>query len=480
MGSNLNRKMTIDRKHRKHNMNSITRLTLIGLAFTLSSCQAIQSRFAQAQTPEAPATLAPAPQISQDGTIQVYMNHSEASQYRDPDRAIDRSGDNLEQVLLTAIQSAKQDIQIAVQEFRLPRIAQALAQRAQAGVKIQVILEHAYAKPYSSFSTEDLADLTDRERKRYDDNRSLIDADQDGALSETEIQTRDALVILDRAGIKRSDDRSKNNGLMHHKFMVIDGKQTIVTSANWTRSDIHGDLSSPGSRGNANNLLKIESPAVAQVFQEEFKLLAAHQFQRKKRSRSPQTLTVGNSTVTIQFSPSHKRKNWNQSTNGLIASTAVQAKESIDIATFVFSDAKLSKALAPLSARAVKIRALIDSDFMFRSYSIGLDMLGVPVPCRKKSESKPWLPAIETVGIPRLAPGDLLHHKFAVVDRITVITGSHNWTQAGNHSNDETLLIIKSPTVAAHYQREFDRLYKNAKLGINPDRPICKGSKESE
>ncbi|MGI0485639.1 helix-hairpin-helix domain-containing protein [Pantanalinema rosaneae CENA516] len=49
-----------------------------------------------------------------------------------------------------------------------------------------------------------------------------------------------------------------------------------------------------------------------------------------------------------------------------------------------------------------------------------------------------------------------------------MITGSHNWTAAANTGNDETVLVIHNPVVAAHYQREFERLYTNAILGVPP------------
>ena len=61
-----------------------------------------------------------------------------------------------------------------------------------------------------------------------------------------------------------------------------------------------------------------------------------------------------------------------------------------------------------------------------------------------------------------------MHHKFAVVDNHTVITGSHNWSASANHSNDETLIVIQSPTVTAHYMREFARLYQKIKPGLPP------------
>ena len=72
------------------------------------------------------------------------------------------------------------------------------------------------------------------------------------------------------------------------------------------------------------------------------------------------------------------------------------------------------------------------------------------------------------MGVPVLPPGDKLHHKFAVLDQNTVIVGSQNWSQAANNTNDENLLVIRNPTVAAHFEREFQRLYDGAELGMTP------------
>ena len=41
-----------------------------------------------------------------------------------------------------------------------------------------------------------------------------------------------------------------------------------------------------------------------------------------------------------------------------------------------------------------------------------------------------------------------------------MITGSFNWSPAAAHTNDETLLVIHSPTLAAHFTREMDRLWQ--------------------
>jgi len=97
-------------------------------------------------------------------------------------------------------------------------------------------------------------------------------------------------------------------------------------------------------------------------------------------------------------------------------------------------------------------------------------MMGVALSnnCKYQPKNHPWQTPINTVGVPQLPKGDLLHHKFAVIDGQTVIAGSHNWSTAANKNNDETLLIIQNSRVAAHFEREFARLYQNAQLGIPP------------
>lgn len=70
------------------------------------------------------------------------------------------------------------------------------------------------------------------------------------------------------------------------------------------------------------------------------------------------------------------------------------------------------------------------------------------------------------MGTPQLPKGDVLHHKFGIVDGRIVIVGSHNWSDAANRRNDETLLVIEHPQITDHYHREFERLYASSRLGI--------------
>lgn len=432
------------------------------------------------QQTESPQVTRPAP-LPQDDQIQVYMNHEPASSYAEPYRSISRDGDNLEQIIIDTIAAAHSTVDVAVQEFRLPGIAQALAERQKAGVRVRVILENTYARPFSQFTADEVAKLPERERDRYNEARRLMDLNTDGQLSQDEIDQRDGLVILDQARVPRIDDTadgSAGSNLMHHKFVVVDNRTIVVTSANFTTSDIHGDLKSPLSRGNANNLLKINSPELAAVFTEEFNLMwgdrasgqSGRLFGVKKPFRPARQFTIGASRVEVQFSPSSRSKAWEESSNGLIGKTLGNANQAIAMALFVFSDQTLVNRLELLHRKGVEFKTLIEPSFAYRSYSEALDMMGVALAeeCQFEPDNRPWQPAIATVGVPRMPPGDLLHHKFGVVDGQIVITGSHNWTDAANRGNDETVIVIHNPIVAAHYQREFERLYTNAVLGVPP------------
>ena len=451
-------------------LSSCLRLgAIVLLALTTAACQ-------QATT----QNTRPQP-LPQDAFVEVYFNHSQASEYIEPYRNQRRDGDNLEQVIVDAIASAKSTIDIAVQEFRLPQIAKALAARKKAGVKVRIILENNYSRPYSSLTAELVEKLPERERDRYQEFRYLIDSDRDHNITPDEINNGDALVILKKADIPIIDDTadgSKGSSLMHHKFVIIDGVKIIVTSANFTTSDIHGDFKNTSSLGNANNLLKITSSELAALFTQEFNIMwgdgpggkTDSQFGVKKPYRPAQQIQLGDTTVSLQFSPTSLRLPWEQSSNGLIGKTLKTATTKIDLALFVFSEQNLVNILETSHQQGVQVRALIDPDFAYRSYSEALDMMGVAFAnkCKYEPHNRPWGNPISTVGVPQLLKGDLLHHKFGLIDDQIVITGSHNWSLAADRNNDETVLVIQSQTVAAHFKREFERLYGNALLGV-PD-----------
>jgi phosphatidylserine/phosphatidylglycerophosphate/cardiolipin synthase-like enzyme len=201
----------------------------------------------------------------------------------------------------------------------------------------------------------------------------------------------------------------------------------------------------------------------------------------KKTVRSPKTIILGDNKITVHFSPTSPTLPWSQSSNGLIEQTLNSAKKSIDMALFVFSEQRLANTLEQLHQQDVSIRALIDKQFIYRYYSEGLDMMGVALSnkCQYEINNKPWSNPVTTVGVPNLPKGDVLHHKFALVDKQAVITGSHNWSDAANYGNDETLIVINNPITSAHYEREFTRLYSKAQVGV-PEKVQAKIKQEQK
>ncbi|MEB3182644.1 MAG: DUF655 domain-containing protein [Nostocaceae cyanobacterium] len=452
-------------------MKSLIKVSLVSVIFILV---VILLSFRDSQNQK--KRLSPLPQ---NPFVQAYFNHNQAAEYTEHYRQQPRPGDDLEKQIIDAISQAKSSIDVAVQELRLPQIAQALVNKQKAGVKVRVILENTYSRPWTSFTDAEVGKLDKRQQDRYNELRKFVDINRDNNLSDDEINQRDALAILNNAKIPIIDDTadgSKGSSLMHHKFVIIDKRLAVVTSANFTFSDIHGDFSHPDSLGNANNLLRIESTELAALLTEEFNLMWGDgiggkpdsKFGLQKPLRPPQIITLGNTKITVNFSPASPTQLWSKTSNGLIGQTLDSATQSVDMALFVFSEQRLANILENKSKQQVNIRALISPDFAYRPYSEALDMMGVSLgdKCKYEVDNQPWKHPISTVGIPLLAKGDLLHHKFGVIDKQTVITGSHNWSEEANHGNDETLLVIQSSTVAAHYEREFERLYANARVGV--------------
>ncbi|WP_339367507.1 phospholipase D-like domain-containing protein [Thalassoporum mexicanum] len=426
---------------------------------------------------KAEATLEPIASLPQHPAIFAYFNASAASSYRDPYRQIERYGDNLEQVLIEAINNANTSIDIAVQELSLPLVAQALVQKQTQGVQVRLILENKYNRSWASYSRAELEDLDYFQRRKYLDYAAFVDQNHDRHLSQSELDQRDALQILANGQINWIDDTadgSAGSGLMHHKFVVVDNQTVILGSANFSLSGTHGDFTSPDSVGNANGLIQIENETIAQLFTQEFNYMWGDgpggkldsRFGIHKPVRSSVNVMVGDAEVVVKFSPNRRATDWLDTSNGLIYRAIARAQSSVNIAMYVFTEPKIGNLLEELDQQAIEIGVLVDSSFAYREYAATLDMWGfASTQDCKHGNQRPWANPSNRVGVPNLATGDRLHHKFAVIDRQITIIGSHNWSNAANYNNDETLVLIKHPTVAAHFQREFDRLIRDAKFG---------------
>jgi phosphatidylserine/phosphatidylglycerophosphate/cardiolipin synthase-like enzyme len=406
-------------------------------------------------------------------SIQTYFNHNQNKSYTDPYYQRSRVGDNLEDILLNAISSAQSTISLAVYQLDLPLVAEALVAKKRQGVDIKIILENTNAKVWQQLSPEEIAKQDEHGLIKYKDFLAFADLNKDGSVNRDEQLKADSILILQTGGISWIDDTSdgsKGSGLMHHKFMIVDGKILVTGTANFTRSCVHGDFLQLNSKGNANSILKIESKSIIDFFQAEFdEMYISHRFGVKKSYRGSREFKVNGSLVKIQFSPTAKKYGWENSTNGLIAEQLSSAKKSSDAALFVFSEQKIVDAMQSSHEKGMNSRTLIDPSFATRYYSELLDILGVEMKsptCKIEPDNNPWLHPSTESGFALLDQGDVLHHKFAVIDQHKVIVGSHNWSDSANKQNDEALFVIDDVDIAKKYTFEFETLIKKSVLGV--------------
>ena len=421
------------------------------LALLLAGCSA-----------EARLVGSPPPPLPLPEGIEVAFNHNVRSRYRSPITGRWRQGDDLEAFVLASITRAEREILVAVQELTLPRIAEALVERHRQGLRVRVVLENTYSAPWSS---QHPASLSPRQRQRQAQLQAL--------------GWGDAVAILQRGGVPVIDDTadgSAGSGLMHHKFVVVDGQEVITGSTNFTASCVHGDPDAPSTRGNVNHLLRLQSRELAALFQEEFERLWGNgpggaqdsRFGLAKNSEGLRWVRVGSTPVGVLFTP-HSPSDGRHAL-ALLEQLLETAGEQLDLALFVFSAQRLGNVVGDLHERGVSVRLLVDPVFANRFFSEVLDLLGLELPdhrCIVQAENRPRRDPLPGVGMPRIASGDKLHHKLAVIDRRRVITGSLNWSVAAAHRNDEALLVIDSPKLAAHFSAEMDRLWSGAELGVS-------------
>lgn len=428
------------------------RLVFILLLFIIGLIVVISLNFVRNQIPQ---------QLPQDTAIQVYFNQNQASSYEDPYRHFSRKGDNLEQQIINVINQANSTVDLAVMEFRLPKLAESLILAHKRGVTVRMVIDNKYNKTLKEYTDENINETDEHEKL---------------TLAQLRQYPADALVMLRESGIEIKDDtangRTKGSGIMHHKFVVVDQKNTIISSGNFTMSDLHGHFDKLDTRGNPNNMIFVpNNTKLAKIFTEEFNYMWQGLFKNHKPERPPLTIPVGKGTIMVHFSPAKKQDDISLTNNGIIGSYLQQVKNSVHIALFVYSDQTISDILDKVHNQGVNdIKLLIDPDFFARSYSKAYDAMGVCPGIGKKhtiNHVHPWQHPITSVGFPVGPIGDRgIHGKMAVLDNILVIAGSHNWSNSANYTNDETLVAVQNPIVAPHYEQEFNRLYQTAEVGI--------------
>ena len=121
-----------------------------------------------------------------------------------------------------------------------------------------------------------------------------------------------------------------------------------------------------------------------------------------------------------------------------------QCTNSLDICVFTLSDDRILDAIIACYRDGITIRVLSDND---KQYDRGSDIR-----------------TLSDAGVDvRVDVSDAhMHHKFMIVDRFTVLTGSYNWTRSAATKNAENLVVIEDQETARQFSDEFERLWQQA------------------
>jgi phosphatidylserine/phosphatidylglycerophosphate/cardiolipin synthase-like enzyme len=93
----------------------------------------------------------------------------------------------------------------------------------------------------------------------------------------------------------------------------------------------------------------------------------------------------------------------------------------------------------------------------------GVDVKGV-FETRGSETEYSAMPALYCAGVPVRQDGNprTFHHKVFVIDDQTVVTGSFNFSNNADQSNDENVVIVANSDIAARYLQEFERRWAEA------------------
>ena len=117
------------------------------------------------------------------------------------------------------------------------------------------------------------------------------------------------------------------------------------------------------------------------------------------------------------------------------------AGRTADICVFTITDDRLSDAILDAHRRGVAVRIIADDA---KAEDLGSDV-----------------GRFERAGIPTRVDRSPfhMHHKFAILDGETLLTGSYNWTRGAARDNEENLIVTTDPRFLAPFRGTFDRLW---------------------
>lgn len=237
--------------------------------------------------------------------------------------------------------------------------------------------------------------------------------------------------LMREAGIEVRDDA--RSGLMHNKFWVFDGQFVWTGSTNITVN---------GTFLNNNNVITIGNPEVAAIYEREFMEMWAGSFGiRSDSTIDQQSVIVDSTPIQIFFGAEDDVASY-------LTTLIHSASSQIHFMAFSFTHDEMGTAIRDRAASGVNVAGIFELRGSETSYS--------------------ELPALYCASIPVRQDGNThtFHHKVIIIDNYIVVTGSFNFSDNANSTNDENVIIIANADIAALFQQEFDRRWLE---GTPPD-----------
>lgn len=240
---------------------------------------------------------------------------------------------------------------------------------------------------------------------------------------------------LELAGIPVVDD--DRSGLMHNKFLIMDGINVWLGSMNLTENGVY--------RNNNNGIL-IRSVRLAQVYQAEFnEMFVDGDFGITSDPTNSGDFSIEGVPVQVYFASENN-------VIQVLLNQVAAAQNSIRIMAFSFTRDDLGQALIDAVGRGVDVQAVFETTGSETEFSELRRLFCANLDARQDGNN------------------GILHHKVFIIDENTVITGSFNYSNNAVRSNDENVMIIQNPDIAALYTDEFLRVQS---IATPPNDIIC-------
>ena len=262
---------------------------------------------------------------------------------------------------------------------------------------------------------------------------ALLDAHNRGVkvriVTEDSHLDQDEIQDLMEAGVPVISDHGQ--GLMHHKFVVIDQEEVWTGSMNFTLN---------GAYRHDNALLHVRSQEVAKNFTTEFEeMFIDGLFGENVRVDTPYPrVDIAGNVVETYFSPDDQPAE-------RVVELIQNAEKSIIFLAFSFTSDAVAEAILKQAEHQVVVKGVMETSQSFTG---------------KGDEGQRF--SDSAVEIRFDGNPDKMHHKCIVIDDKVVITGSYNFTVSAEKRNDENILIIYDPQVARWFKEEFDRVFAMA------------------